>query len=63
MDVSRETPDVKTKPKCYDLTDLLVRTWLYLATGRSLTGVLVCWSYLLLQMPVVWKSTEEMGAL
>ena len=26
MDVSRETPDVTTKPKCYDLTDILVRS-------------------------------------
>ena len=26
MDVSRETPDVTSKPKCYDLTNLLVRT-------------------------------------
>ena len=25
MDVSRETPDVTTKPKCYDLTNLPVR--------------------------------------
>ena len=25
MDVSRETPDVTTKPKCYDLTDMLVQ--------------------------------------
>ena len=25
MDVSRETPDVTAKPKCYDLTDMLVR--------------------------------------
>ena len=24
MDVSRETPDVTTKPKCYDLTNMLV---------------------------------------
>ena len=24
MDVSRETPDVTTKPKCYDLTSMLV---------------------------------------
>ena len=24
MDVSRETPDVTTKPKCYDLTNILV---------------------------------------
>ena len=24
MDVSRETPDVTTKPKCYDLTNVLV---------------------------------------
>ena len=23
MDVSRETPDVTTKPKCYDLTNIL----------------------------------------
>ena len=25
MDVSRETPDVTTKPKCYDLSNMLVR--------------------------------------
>ena len=25
MDVSRETPDVTTKPKCYDLANVLVR--------------------------------------
>ena len=25
MDFSRETPDVTTKPKCYDLTNILVR--------------------------------------
>ena len=25
MDVSRETPDVTTKPKCYDLSNILVR--------------------------------------
>ena len=24
MDVSRETPDVTTRPKCYDLTNILV---------------------------------------
>ena len=24
MDVSRETPDVTTKPRCYDLTNILV---------------------------------------
>ena len=29
MDVSRETPDVTTKPKCYDLTNLLVPTRKY----------------------------------
>ena len=32
MDVSRETPDVTTEPKCYDLTNIFVRvdepTWL-----------------------------------
>ena len=28
MDVSRETPDVTTKPKCYDLTNILVCTGL-----------------------------------
>ena len=25
VDVSRQTPDVTTKPKCYDLTDMLER--------------------------------------
>ena len=25
MDVSRETPDVTTKPKCYDLSNILGR--------------------------------------
>ena len=25
MDVSRETPDVTTKPTCYDLTNILVQ--------------------------------------
>ena len=25
MDVSHETPDVTTKPKCYDLANMLVR--------------------------------------
>ena len=28
MKVSRATPDVTTKPKCYDLTNMLVPFWL-----------------------------------
>ena len=33
MDVSRETPDVTTKPECYDLADIRVRRF---RTARGL---------------------------
>ena len=29
MDVSREAPDVTTKPRCYDLTDIPAHVYVY----------------------------------
>ena len=41
LDVSRETPDVTTKPKCYDLTDILVHMhqWCALSNASALSSV------------------------
>ena len=38
MEVSRETPDVTTQPRCYDLTNTLVQTATKRAAGSGRAG-------------------------
>ena len=57
MDVSRKAPDVTTKPKCYDLINVLVRVERCMLSTRTLVvpAKMLFFGFFLLAVSGVWS--------